>query len=68
MFGLLKWNEITSRGLDEVAHMTLLFMVACYGCEWNTNGHTYLYLLMVTVVLQKYLYIFSNTYLFIRYF
>ena len=68
MFELLKWNEASSRGLDEVARMTLLFMVACYGCERNTNGHTYLYLLMVTVVLQKYLYIFSNTYLFIRYF
>ena len=45
MFELLKWNETSSRGLDGVVLMTLLFMVACYGC-------------VVTMVLQIYMHIF----------
>jgi hypothetical protein len=43
VFELLKWNGASIRGLDEVAHMTLLFMMACYACEWNTSMDTPIY-------------------------
>ena len=43
VFELSKWNEASSKALDGVTLMTILFMVACYGCEPNTSMDTPIY-------------------------
>jgi hypothetical protein len=65
VFELSKWNDTSSRGLDRVVLMTLLFMVICYGCERNTSmdtpiyGITNIYMHIFFLILIYFLDIFS---------
>ena len=69
VFELSKWNEASSKALDGVTLMTILFMVACYGCKQNTSMDTPIYTCSWSLWYYKSIYIyFSNTYLFLRYF
>ena len=58
MFELSKWNEASNKALDGVTLMTILFMVACYGCKQNTSMDTPIYTCSWSLWYYKSIYIF----------